>query len=165
LKEGNPVEKTIRFKLNNSPVSVTTDDERTLLWVLRTDLELTGTKYGCGRGQCGTCTVIINNEAIRSCHYPIKNVEGKDVLTIEGLAKNGRLHPLQKAFVEHGAVQCGFCTPGMILKSYSILLKNQNPSKTEIIQSMDQSLCRCGTYSRVIEAIYSAAAELRGGGR
>jgi len=159
------MEQTIRFKLNNSPISIATDGERALLWVLRTDLELTGTKYGCGRGQCGICTVIINNEAVRSCHYPIKNVEGKEVLTIEGLARNGTLHPLQKAFMEFGAVQCGFCTPGMILKGYSILLKNQNPSRTEIIESMDQYLCRCGTYSRVIEAIHTAAAELRGGGR
>jgi aerobic-type carbon monoxide dehydrogenase small subunit (CoxS/CutS family) len=159
------MEQTIHFTLNNRPVSVKTDGDRALLWVLRTDLEMTGTKYGCGHSQCGACTVIINNEAIRSCQYAIKNVSGKEVLTIEGLAKDERLHPLQKAFIEHGAVQCGFCTPGMILKGYSLLLKNPKPNRAEIIQSMDQHLCRCGTYSRVIDAIQTAAAELKGGRR
>jgi len=159
------MEQTIRFRLNNRPVTVTTDDARALLWVLRTDLQLTGTKYGCGRGHCGTCTVLVNGEAVRSCHYPLKNVEGKDVLTIEGLAKNGTLHPLQKSFVRHGAVQCGFCTPGMILKGYSLLAKRPSPSRSEIIESMDSHLCRCGTHLRVIEAIQTAAIEMKGGKR
>lgn len=159
------MEQTIRFKLNNRPVSITTDGERELLWVLRTDLALTGAKYGCGHGQCGVCTVIINKEAVQSCKYPVKNVSGKEVLTIEGLEKNGKLHPLQKAFMQHGAVQCGFCTPGMILKGYSLLLKNARPSRSEIIESMDQHLCRCGAYSRIVEAIQTAASELRGGKR
>ena len=157
------MEQTIHFKLNNRPVSITTDGERALLWVLRTDLGLTGTKYGCGRSQCGTCTVIIDREAVRSCQYPVKNVSGKEVLTIEGLAKNGNLHPLQKAFIQHGAIQCGFCTPGMILKSYSLLLKNSKPGRTEIIESLDNNLCRCGTHLRVIEAVQTAAAEMKGG--
>jgi aerobic-type carbon monoxide dehydrogenase small subunit (CoxS/CutS family) len=159
------MEQTIRFKLNSRPISITTDGERALLWVLRTDLELTGTKFGCGRSQCGACTVIINKEAIRSCQFPVKDASGKEVTTIEGLARNGTLHPLQKAFMEHGAVQCGFCTPGMILQSHSLLLKNAKPSRAEIIESMDQHLCRCGTYSRIIDAIQTAAAELRGGKR
>jgi carbon-monoxide dehydrogenase small subunit len=159
------MEQTIHFKLNSRPVSVTTDGERALLWVLRTDLGLTGTKFGCGHSQCGACTVIVNKEAILSCQYPVKNIEGKEVMTIEGLAKDGKLHPLQKAFVEHGAVQCGFCTPGMILKSYSLLLKNANPSRAEIIESMDRHLCRCGTYSRIAAAIQTASDELRGGKR
>ena len=159
------MEQTIHFTLNDRPASVTTDGERSLLWVLRTDLELTGTKFGCGHSQCGACTVIINKEAVRSCQYPFKNVAGKKVLTIEGLAKDGKLHSLQKAFMQHGAVQCGFCTPGMILKSYSLLLKNAKPSREGIIKSMDQHLCRCGTYPRIIEAIQTAAAELRGGKR
>lgn len=159
------MEQTIRFKLNSRPVSVTTDGERELLWVLRTDLALTGTKFGCGRSQCGACTVIVNNEAVRSCQFPVKNVAGKEVITIEGLAENGKLHPLQKAFMQHGAVQCGFCTPGMILEGYTLLLKNAKPTSAEIIQNMDQHLCRCGTYSRIIEAIQTAAAELRGGKR
>ena len=159
------MEQTIQFKLNNRPVSITTDGERALLWVLRTDLGLTGAKFGCGRNQCGVCTVIINKEAVRSCQYPVKNVAGKEVLTIEGLAQNGKLHPLQKAFMQHGAVQCGFCTPGMILKGYSLLLKNARPSRAEIIESMDQYLCRCGTYTRVVDAVQTAAAELKGGTR
>jgi aerobic-type carbon monoxide dehydrogenase small subunit (CoxS/CutS family) len=157
------MEQTIRFKLNNRPVSITTDGDRALLWVLRTDLGLTGTKFGCGRGQCGTCTVLINKEAVRSCAYPVKNVAGKEVVTIEGLAVNEQLHPLQKAFIEHGAVQCGFCTPGMILRSYSLLLKNAKPSRAQIIEHMEPSLCRCGTYLRVVDAVQTAAAELKGG--
>jgi len=157
------MEQTIHFKLNSRPVSVTTDGDRALLWVLRADLELTGTKFGCGRGHCGACTVIVNKEAVRSCQFPIKNVADREVITIEGLARDGKLHPLQKAFMQHSAVQCGFCTPGMILKGYSLLLKNLKPSKAEIVGGMDQHLCRCGTYSRIIAAIQTAAAELRGG--
>jgi aerobic-type carbon monoxide dehydrogenase small subunit (CoxS/CutS family) len=157
------MEQTIRFKLNNRSVSVTTDGDRALLWVLRTDLKLTGTKFGCGHSQCGVCTVIINSEAVRSCQYPVKNVSGKEILTIEGLAKNGTLHPLQRAFMQHSAVQCGFCTPGMILESYSLLLKNPTPSRSEIIEKMDRHLCRCGTYSRIVDAIQTAAVELKGG--
>jgi len=159
------MEQTISFKLNRRPVSVTTDGERPLLWILRTDLKLTGTKFSCGHNQCGICTVIVNKEAVRSCQYPIKNAAGKEILTIEGLAENGNLHPLQKAFIQHGAVQCGFCTPGMILKAYSVLLKNPRPSRTEIIESMDKHLCRCGAYARIIEAIQGAASELKGGKR
>lgn len=157
------MEQTIRFKLNSRPVTVTTDGERALLWVLRTDLGLTGTKYGCGQNQCGACTVIINKEAVRSCQYPVKNVAGKEVITIEGLALNGKLHPLQKAFIKCSAIQCGFCTPGMILQSYELLLKNAKPSPAQIIEHMDQNLCRCGTHTRIIEAIQTAAAELKGG--
>jgi aerobic-type carbon monoxide dehydrogenase small subunit (CoxS/CutS family) len=130
---------------------------------LRTDLGLTGTKFGCGQNQCGACTVIINKEAVRSCQYPVKNVAGKEVITIEGLALNGKLHPLQKAFIKCGAIQCGFCTPGMILQSYGLLLKNARPSPAQIVAHMDQNLCRCGAHTRIIEAIQKAAAELKGG--
>jgi aerobic-type carbon monoxide dehydrogenase small subunit (CoxS/CutS family) len=157
------VEQTIRFKLNRRPVSITTDGERALLWVLRTDMGLTGAKFGCGQGHCGACIVIINGEAVRSCRYPLKNVTGKEVLTIEGLADNGKLHPLQKAFMQHGAVQCGFCTPGMILKSYSLLQKNVNPGREDVIRALDQNLCRCSSYSRIVEAVQAAGAEMRGG--
>ena len=159
------MEQTISFRVNNRPVSVTTDGDRALLWVLRTDLKLTGAKFGCGLGQCGVCTVIINNEAVRSCQYSVKNVSGKEVLTIEGLAQNGTLHPLQKAFMQHSAVQCGFCTPGMILEGHSLLLKNGEPSREEIVKRMDRHLCRCGTYPRIVDAVQTAAAELKGGGR
>ena len=157
------MEGTFKFKLNNRPVSVTTDGERMLLWVLRTDLGLTGTKYGCGESQCGTCTVLVNKEAIRSCQYPVKSAAGKEIITIDGLDQDGRLHPLQKAFIAHGAFQCGFCTSGMILNAYSLLLKNPKPSRAQIIEGMDGNLCRCGTYARIVDAIQEAAAELKQG--
>ena len=123
---------------------------------------LTGTKYGCGKAQCGACTVIVANKAVRSCRFPMKGVKGKEVLTIEGLAKNGKLHPIQEAFIKHDALQCGFCTPGMILNAYSLLLKNSQPTRADIIQNMDHNLCRCGAHSRIIQAIQSAAKEMKG---
>lgn len=138
------------------------DGERVLLWVLRTDLQATGTKYGCGEGLCGACTVIVNGESVLSCQIPVKEVNGAQVLTIEGLAKNGKLHPIQEAFVQHDALQCGFCTPGMILKAYSLLMKNRHPSREEIIREMDDNLCRCGSYSRIIRAIQAAAGRMKG---
>ena len=116
--------ETIRFVLNGVPAQVTTDGDRRLLWVLRTDLGLTGTKYGCGESQCGACTVVVDAETVRSCQMPIAEVRGKRVVTIEGLAKNGRLHPLQEAFIEHDALQCGYCTPGMIMNAYAFLRRN-----------------------------------------
>ena len=157
------MERSIRFTLNRRPVHLKTDDERTLLWVLRTDLGLTGVKYGCGENHCGACTIIVDGRSVRSCMVPVKFVEGKEVLTIEGLAEKGQLHPLQKAFIKNGAVQCGFCTPGMILKAYSVLAENKQPSREEIIKSMDRELCRCGTYNRIIDAVQEAAGEMRGG--
>ncbi len=159
------MKETIRFKLNDKPVSITVDNERMLLWVLRTELSLIGAKFGCGEGFCGACTVLVNNEAVRSCQFPVKDVNGKEVITIEGLANNGDLHPLQKAFIKHDALQCGFCTPGMILNAYSLLLKNPQPTRKEIIQGMEENLCRCGTYQRIIQAIQTAAREIRGGKR
>ena len=151
------MKETINFKLNGKSTSITVDSDRMLLWILRTDLGLTGTKFGCGINTCGACTVIVDKEAVRSCQLPMKHVKGKEIMTIEGLAKNGDLHPLQKAFMEHDALQCGFCTPGMILTAYSLLLKNPNPSREEIIAGMDDNLCRCGTYNRIVQAIETAA--------
>jgi len=151
--------ENVSFKLNGKPVSLTINSERMLLWVLRTDLGLTGTKYGCGAGLCGACTVLVDNDPVRSCRLPVKSVEGKQVLTIEGLAKNGELHPIQQAFIKHDALQCGFCTPGMILNAYSLLLKNPHPTEEEIIQHMDHNLCRCGSHARIIQAIRAAAEE------
>lgn len=153
---------TIRFTLNHKPVSLDVDGKRMLLWVLRSELDLTGAKYGCGEGYCGACTVLINNEAVRSCQYPAKEVSGKQILTIEGLAKNGNLHPLQKAFLDNDALQCGYCTPGMILNAYGLLLKNPEPTRDEIIQGMDDNLCRCGAYVRIIQAVEDAARQMRG---
>ena len=157
--------ENVSFKLNGKPVSLTINSERMLLWVLRTDLGLTGTKYGCGAGLCGACTVLVDNDPVRSCRLPVKSVEGKQVLTIEGLAKNGELHPIQQAFIKHDALQCGFCTPGMILNAYSLLLKNPHPTEEEIIQHMDHNLCRCGSHTRIIQAIQAAAEEMKGAGQ
>jgi aerobic-type carbon monoxide dehydrogenase small subunit (CoxS/CutS family) len=156
------MQETIRFILNDKPISVSVDSDRMLLWVLRTDLGLTGTKFGCGEGFCGACTVIVNGEAVRSCQYPVKNVEGKKIMTIEGLARNGRLHPLQQAFVEHDALQCGYCTPGMILTVYSLLLKNPSPTPRDILQGLEDNLCRCGAHTRIVQAVQTAASLMKG---
>ncbi|MCE5264514.1 MAG: (2Fe-2S)-binding protein [Deltaproteobacteria bacterium] len=155
--------ETIDLKINRKPVSLSVDPERMLLWVLRSDLGLTGTKYGCGQAHCGACTVLVNEKAVRSCVTPVKAVAGKEVLTIEGLAENGVLHPLQQAFVEHDALQCGFCTSGMILNAYSLLRENPKPGDAEIVRGMDRNLCRCTSYVRVIQAIRSAAAAMKSG--
>jgi aerobic-type carbon monoxide dehydrogenase small subunit (CoxS/CutS family) len=149
--------ETIQFTLNNKPIRMTVNTEHTLLWVLRTEFGLTGTKYGCGEGLCGACTVLVNKSAVRSCQFPIVNVKGKEVITIEGLEKDGSLHPLQEAFIHHNALQCGFCTPGMILNAYGLLLKNPRPTYQEILQAMEDNLCRCGSYNRIVEAIQSAS--------
>jgi aerobic-type carbon monoxide dehydrogenase small subunit (CoxS/CutS family) len=154
--------ENISFTLNDKAVSVNTDGQRPLLWVLRTDLGLTGTKYGCGKALCGACTVIMDGMAIRSCVIPVSSVKGKKILTIEGLAKNGKLHPIQEAFAKHDALQCGFCTPGMILNAYSLLSSNPEPSWQEIIDGMEYNLCRCGAHTRIIRAIEEAAQEMKG---
>jgi aerobic-type carbon monoxide dehydrogenase small subunit (CoxS/CutS family) len=160
------MEATIEFKLNGKPVSMTVDGGRMLLWVLRCDLNLTGSKYGCGEGHCGSCTVLVDGTPVRSCQTPVADVQGKEVLTIEGLAgEDGTLHPLQKAFMEHDALQCGFCTPGMILRAVNLLQNNPQPSRTEIIQHMDQSFCRCGSHTRIVQAIESAARQMSGGAK
>ncbi len=152
----------ISFTLNDKPVTITTDGERMLLWVLRSDLGLTGAKYGCGEGYCGACTVLVNKTAVRSCQYPLRNAAGKDVVTIEGLAKDGKLNALQEAFIEQDALQCGYCTPGMILNAYSLLLRNARPSREEIIETMEGNLCRCGAHVRIIQAIESAGEKMGG---
>lgn len=154
--------ENISFKVNEKAVSIATGRTRPLLWVLRCDLGLTGTKCGCGNGLCGACTVIVDDRAVRSCIFPVGSVEGKEVLTIEGLEKNGQLHPIQEAFVKHDALQCGFCTPGMILNAYSLLQRNPQPSRQQIIEGMEYNLCRCGAHIRIIRAIESAAQEMKG---
>jgi aerobic-type carbon monoxide dehydrogenase small subunit (CoxS/CutS family) len=157
------MEETVQFKLNGKPVQLTVDSNRMLLWVLRTDLGVTGTKYGCGEGYCAACTIVVNNEAVRSCQTAVKDVKGKEVLTIEGLAKTGKLHPLQKAFMEHDALQCGYCTPGMIMNAYAFLRKNPRPSRSQIIEGMEDNLCRCGAHNRIVQAIQTAGKEMKGG--
>ncbi len=153
---------SISFKLNDKPLRLSVDGDRTLLWVLRTDLGLTGTKYGCGEGHCGSCTVLLDGVAVRSCLYKVKDVKDKKVVTIEGLEKDGKLHPVQTAFAEHDALQCGFCTPGMVLEAVGLLKSNPKPTREQIIRGMEQNLCRCGAHTRIIDAIQAAAAEMKG---
>ncbi len=148
--------ETVQFELNGSPVSVSVREDEPLLWVIRQQLGLTGTKFGCGEGFCGSCTVIVNGEAVRSCSLAAADAAGKSVLTIEGLARNGDLHPLQEEFVKLDALQCGYCTPGMIMNAYGLLLNNPEPTREEVIVAMDENLCRCGAHGRIIEAIRNA---------
>ena len=157
--------ETIEFKLNGAPVRVETDGERRLLWVLRVDLGLTGTKYGCGQSLCGSCTVLVDGKVRRSCSVAVRDVRGKEVVTIEGLARDGALHPLQKAFVDAGAIQCGFCAPGMVLAAHALLREKPNPTREEIVDGMEGNLCRCGAYGRIVDAIAAAAKEMGGGSR
>jgi aerobic-type carbon monoxide dehydrogenase small subunit (CoxS/CutS family) len=146
----------VHFKINGKSITFSGNAERMLLWVLRTDLALTGTKYSCGEGVCGACTVLVNSEAVPACQIPVKDVSGTDVLTIEGLAQNGNLDPIQQAFIEHDAMQCGFCTSGMILKAYSFLIEKPQPTQDEIIVGMDDNLCRCGSHVRIVQAVQTA---------
>lgn len=157
--------KTVELVLNRKPVRLKTDDERMLLWVLRSDLALTGTKYGCGESHCGACTVVVNGRAVRSCQTPLKEAAGKEILTIEGLGRNGRLHPLQQAFLEHEAFQCGFCTPGLIMQAYALLRERPSPSAADIIRSLDNNLCRCAAHLRIVQAVQTAAQKMKGGRR
>ncbi len=149
---------TILFTVNGDQVKVDVDPQWTLLYVIREVLELTGTKEGCGYGECGACTVIVDGRAVNSCLYPIMEVEGRNVTTIEGLAsKDGRLHPIQQAFVDEGAVQCGFCTPGMIMSAKALLDEKPQPTEDEIKESIEGNLCRCTGYVKILDAIKSAA--------
>jgi aerobic-type carbon monoxide dehydrogenase small subunit (CoxS/CutS family) len=157
--------REVSFTLNGTSTRLTVDEDRMLLWVLRDDLGLTGTKFGCGQAICGSCTVLVDDQAVRSCATPMKAVDGRRVVTIEGLASGGRLHPLQQAFVEHLGFQCGYCTPGMILGAYALLEKNPTPTRADIVRALDGHLCRCGAHVRVVRAIESAAATVRGGVR
>lgn len=151
------MKETIRFRLNGQQKTLETDGDRKLLWVLRTDLGLTGTKYGCGESFCGSCTVIVDGEAVRTCQLPMSAVQGKEVITIEGLAEGNAIHPLQEEFADRGALQCGFCTPGMIMNAYGLLLAKKRPSRGEIVEGMEENLCRCGAHQRIVEAIEAAS--------
>jgi aerobic-type carbon monoxide dehydrogenase small subunit (CoxS/CutS family) len=157
--EGARMKRAIRFHVNGRPVTLDTGAERTLLWVLRGDLELTGTKYGCGAGVCGSCTVVVGGRAVRSCQATLGDVEGKDVLTIEGLSRGDTLHPLQRAFVDHGALQCGYCTPGMLMSAYALLRETPRPSPARIAEAMEDNLCRCGAHKRILAAIAEVSRE------
>lgn len=151
----------IEIVVNGVRHSVNAEPDRMLLTVLRDELDLTGTKYGCGEGQCGACTVMLEDRAARSCQTRLSVAAGKRITTIEGLGEHGRLHPLQEAFLETEAMQCGYCTPGMIVSGAALLKRNPNPSEAEIVQAMQGNVCRCGTYPRVVAAMRSAAQKMR----
>ena len=155
----------IEIEVNGKRYPVRYPPETPLLYVLRDDLGLTGTKYGCGEGQCGSCTVLVAGQPRRSCQIPVSAAAGKSVTTIEGLEKDGRLHPLQQAFLDAGAFQCAYCTPGMIMSGVGLLQSNPNPTPDEIAQYLQGNICRCGTQPRIVEAVRHAANSMREGGR
>jgi nicotinate dehydrogenase subunit A len=150
------------LRVNEMRRPVDADPGRSLLSVLREDLGLTGSKYGCGEGQCGACTVLVDGQPMRSCILPVSAVAGKRITTIEGLEKNGQLHPVQEAFLKAEAMQCGYCTPGMIMSAVGLLKRNANPSPEEIVRSMEGNVCRCGAYPRILVAIRAAARTIGG---
>jgi aerobic-type carbon monoxide dehydrogenase small subunit (CoxS/CutS family) len=147
--------------VNGKPIPIDADSDRTLLSVLRDDLQLTGAKYGCGEGECGACTVLLDGVAIRSCRAKVGNIAAKKITTIESLEQNGRLHPVQEAFLKADAMQCGYCTTGMVMAAVSLLQKNPSPNETEIIRGMNGNICRCGTYGRIVAAIQEASQNLK----
>lgn len=157
--------KPFELKVNGAPVRVEADPERTLLSVLRDELDLTGAKYGCGEGQCGACTVLLDGTATRACLTPVSAVGSRKIVTIEGLAPEEKLHPLQEAFLEADALQCGYCTGGMIMTAAACLRKNPNPTEAEIAHALEGNICRCGTYPRILAAVARAARAMKGAGR
>jgi|SRR5579883_3265740 len=152
---------TLTLIVNGSQHHVDISPEETLLSVLRNRLGLTGTKYGCGEGQCGACTVLLDGKSVRSCRTPASSATGKKILTIEGLSENSNLHPLQQAFLDEEAFQCGYCTPGMIMSAAALLTSTPHPTDEEIVQHMNGNICRCGTYPRIIAAIHRAEGKKR----
>lgn len=153
----------ITLRVNGVAHQVAAEPDRSLLGVLRDELDLSGSKYGCGEGFCGACTVVIDGRAIRSCHTSVSACDGKAITTIEGLERDGKLHPLQQAFLNAGAMQCGYCTPGMIMNSYALLGRLPSPTTEEIVRSMEGNVCRCGTYVRILQAIRQAADAMKNG--
>ena len=152
--------RDISFKFNGNDLKITVKDHWTLLYMIREELGLTGTKEGCGSGECGACTVLVNGEAVNSCLYPAVEIEGKELQTIEGLAsKEGTLHPLQKAFIENGGIQCGFCSPGMIMSSKALLEENPNATEDEIKHALAGNICRCTGYLQIVESVKAAIGE------
>ena len=157
--------QTIELRVNGAAQRVDVEADESLLDVLRDVLELTGAKYGCGEGQCGACTVLIDGRATRSCITAIGECVGKSITTIEGLEQDGKLHPLQAAFIECDAMQCGYCTPGMIMSGVALLERNPDPKPDEVARSLNGNICRCGTYGRIVKAVCQAAAAQKGGER
>ena len=156
--------RTISVQVNGKSHALETEGVRSLLQVLREDLALTGTKYGCGEGHCGACTVLVDGVAVRSCLTTARQVRNKELVTIEGLAPEGKLHPVQKAFIEHDALQCGYCTPGMILTGVAFLRENPQPTREQLMRGLDENFCRCGAHTRILDALEAAAAEMKGEG-
>jgi aerobic-type carbon monoxide dehydrogenase small subunit (CoxS/CutS family) len=156
---------TYRFTVNGQARSVDTEPDRSLLEVLREDLGVTGAKYGCGEGQCRACTVLLDGAPIVSCTTPVRTVSGRTVRTIESLESNGALHPVQQAFVEEGAMQCGYCTPGMILRTVALLEKTPQPTEAQIVEGLNGNLCRCNGYPRIVAAVQLASRLNAKGGR
>ena len=154
------MKQQISFTLNGKPIALDLQGDESLQTIIRYYLEHTGTKYGCGIGECGACTVLVDKEPVRSCMVMAEDIEGKDILTIEGLSDEGGLHPLQEAFIDHDALQCGFCTSGMIMNAYGLLLQTPDMSRDKIIEGMETNLCRCGAYNRIVDAIETAGKEL-----
>ncbi len=155
------MDSTITFTVNGQSRTVSTDPQRRLLEVLREELRLTGTKYGCGEGQCRACTVLLNGKSVASCVTRVGDADKQEILTIEGLAREGQLHPVQEAFLAEGSFQCGYCTPGMIMGVVGLLRENSNPSEEEIKAGMQRHLCRCCDYPKLIKTIHRAAAAVR----
>jgi aerobic-type carbon monoxide dehydrogenase small subunit (CoxS/CutS family) len=151
------------LRVNGVKHRVEAEPDRMLLGVLRDELGLTGSKYGCGEGQCGACTVVLDGRAVRSCRMSLVECADKPITTIEGLERDGKLHPVQQAFLDAGALQCGYCTSGMIMSSYALLGKRPHPTRQQILQAMEGNVCRCGTYQRIVAAIGQAAEALKGG--
>jgi aerobic-type carbon monoxide dehydrogenase small subunit (CoxS/CutS family) len=154
---------SIRLLINGTPREVAVDGQRSLLSVLRDDLALTGCKYGCGEGECGACTVLIDGKPTRSCITTVGECSEKRIRTVEGLAEGDKLHPVQQAFIDCGAMQCGYCTTGMIMSGVALLEHNASPSTDQIVDWMEGNICRCGTYSRIVAAIGRAAGAMKGG--
>jgi aerobic-type carbon monoxide dehydrogenase small subunit (CoxS/CutS family) len=155
----------IELRVNGTVHRLEADPARPLLYVLRDDLDLTGTKYGCGEGECGACTVLVDGRATKSCRLPVADAAGREITTIEGLARGDALHPLQQAFIDAGAFQCGYCTPGMLMAAASLLRRSPHPGEAEILGGMGGNVCRCGTYPRIVAAIRQVAGQNAAGAR
>ena len=153
--------KTYQIKVNGKSLRVQAEGEQSLLSVLRDDLDLTGAKYGCGEGQCGACTVLMDGTPVRSCITSVGSAEGRSVTTVEGLEIGGRLHPVQEAFIESDAMECAYCTSGMILSAVALIKKNSNPTPADIVRGMNGNICRCGCYGRILAAVTAAAEKSR----
>jgi aerobic-type carbon monoxide dehydrogenase small subunit (CoxS/CutS family) len=153
------------IRINGRPIEIDTQEDRHLLDFLRDDLGLTGAKYGCGEGRCGACTVLVDGAPVRSCVTSLKTVAGGEITTIEGLEQDGKLHPVQQAFLDQGAMQCGYCTCGMIMSAVGLLRKNANPTREDIVEQMNGNICRCGTYPRIMSALENAAKAMKEAGR